>query len=151
MKNYLVAAAAAFFTFAAGSASAQVTVYEDYQPSDMIWSVTFVDLEPGTQDLYLEGLQNTWVAANEVAKDLGHISDYAIYANQFGAGADFDLMLVVQMDNTSDLAPSQDRYNEFMAAWGEERQDESNSTVIELYNEIRTLQSEHLIRRIDFN
>lgn len=151
MKNCLIAAAVALFTFAAGSASAQTEIYEDYTPSDTVWSVTFVDLEPGTFDIYLEGLRSTWVAANEAAKELGHISDYAIYSNQFGGGADFDLMLVIQMDSIADMAPSQDRYNEFMQAWGEDRQDESNTTVLELYNEIRTIQSEHLIRRIEFN
>ena len=149
--KYIFGAAVAALALSAASASAQVEVWEDYKPSDTVWSITMVDLDPGTQDIYLEGLRNTWVAANEVAKELGHISDYAIYSNQFGGGADFDLMLVIEMANTSDLAPNQDRYNAFMEAWGQEQMDSSNETVRGLYNEIRTIQGEYLVRRIDFN
>ena len=65
-------------------ASAQLQPWEDYEASDSVWIVTHVDLDPGTLGIYLEGLKATWIAANEVAKELGQIKDYAIYSNQFG-------------------------------------------------------------------
>mgnify|MGYP006288364021 CR=1 FL=1 len=132
----------------AAPAAAQLDVWEDYEVSDAAWSVTMVKLDPGTQDIYLEGLKSTWVAANEVAKSLGHIEDYAIYANQAVAEGAFDLLLVMKFPSTAMMAPSRERYNEFMEAWGNENMDSSNETVLELYNEIREIQGEYMIREI---
>lgn len=129
-------------------AAAQLQVWEDYEISDASWSVTMVKLDPGTQGLYLEGLKSTWVAANNVAKSLGQIEDYAIYSNQAVAKGAFDLMLVIKFSSSEDLAPSRERYDEFMEAWGQENVDASNKTVLELYNEIREIQGEYLIREI---
>jgi len=129
-------------------AVAQLKVWEDYEVSDAVWSLTTVKLDPGTQDIYLEGLKSTWVAANEVAKSLGHIEDYAIYTNQAVASGAFDLLLVMKMPNTAAMAPSRERYNEFMEAWGQENMDASNEKVLELYNEIREIQGEYMLREI---
>jgi hypothetical protein len=139
------------FAIVAAPAAAQLQVWEDYEVSDATWSVTTVKLEPGTQGIYLEGLKSTWVAANEVAKSLGHIEDYAIYANQAVARGAFDLMLVIKYPNTAAMAPSQARYNEFMEAWGQENMDASNEKVLELYNEIREIQGEYMLREITLN
>src|SRR6056297_2747678 len=132
----------------AGPAAAQLQVWEDYEVSDEVWSVTMVKLDPGTQGIYLEGLKSTWIAANEVAKSLGHIEDYSIYANQAVASGAFDLMLVIKMPNTASMAPSRERYDAFMEAWGKENQDASNEKVLELYNEIREIQGEYHLREI---
>ena len=76
--------------------------------------MTHVDLDPGTMGIYLEGLKSTWIAANEVAKELGQIKDYGIYVNQFGGADEFDLVLVIEMESTDDIAPNRERYNEFL-------------------------------------
>ena len=130
-------------------ASAQLKVWEDYEASDSVWVVTHVDLDPGTLGIYLEGLKSTWIAANEVAKKLGQIKDYAIYSNQYGAADEFDLILVVEMESTDDIAPNEERYKEFLKAWGQVNIDESNKTVRELYNKIRRIKGNYLLRRID--
>jgi hypothetical protein len=132
----------------AAPAAAQLQVWEDYEYSDASWTVTMVKLDPGTQDIYLEGLKSTWVAANEVAKSLGHVEDYAIYANQMVASGAFDLLLVIKFPNSEHLNPSRERYNAFMEAWGQENMDASNEKVLELYNEIREIQGEYLLREI---
>ena len=132
----------------AAPAAAQLQVWEDYDISDAAWTVTMVKLDPGTQDIYLEGLKSTWVAGNEVAKSLGHIEDYAIYTNQAVASGAFDLLLVIKFPNTAAMAPSRERYNAFMEAWGQENMDASNEKVLDLYNEIREIQGEYLIREI---
>ena len=133
---------------AAAPAAAQLQVWEDYDISDAAWTVTMVKLDPGTQDIYLEGLKSTWVAGNEVAKSLGHIEDYAIYTNQAVASGAFDLLLVIKFPNTAAMAPSRERYNAFMEAWGQENMDASNEKVLELYNEIREIQGEYMLREI---
>ena len=132
----------------AAPAAAQLQVWEDYEVSDATWSVTMVKLDPGTQGIYLEGLKSTWVAANEVAKSLGHVEDYAIYANQAVAEGAFDLLLVMKFPSTEMTGPSRERYNKFMEAWGKENQEASNEKVLELYNEIREIQGEYLLREI---
>lgn len=132
----------------AAPAVAQLEVWEDYEVSDAAWSVTMIKLDPGTQDVYLEGLKSTWVAANDVAKSLGHLEDYAIYANQAVAHGAFDLLLVIKFPSTEMMAPSRERYNAFMEAWGNENMDASNEKVLELYNEIREIQGEYLLREI---
>ncbi|MGF1549373.1 MAG: hypothetical protein ACFBQW_02395 [Sphingomonadaceae bacterium] len=129
-------------------AVSQLREWQDYEVSDGVVSMTLVDLDPGTQDIYLEGLRDTWVGANEVAKRLGHIKDYAIYQNQYGAADEFDLVLVVEMENTTDIAPNRARYNQFMQEWGEQRLEQGNKTVLELYNKIREIKGEYLLREI---
>ncbi len=132
----------------AAPAAAQLKVWEDYDISDAAWTVTMIKIDPGAQDIYLEGLKSTWVAANEVAKSLGHVEDYAIYANQSVAHGAFDLLLVIKFPSTAAMAPSRERYNEFMEAWGNENQAASNKTVLELYNQIREIQGEYMVREI---
>ena len=135
-------------TMLATPASAQLQPWEDYEASDSVWIVTHVDLDPGTMGIYLEGLKSTWIAANEVAKELGQIQDYAIYSNQFGADEEFDLVLVVQMESTDDIAPNRQRYEEFLEAYGQANIDQANEKVLELYNKIRRIRGTYLMREI---
>ena len=137
-----------FVVVFASPATAQLQPWVDYEASDSVLDVTYVDLDPGTMGIYLEGLKATWLAANKVAKDLGHIEDYAIYANQYGSGDAPDLVLVIKMASTADIAPNRERYNEFMKAWGEENMEMSNEKVLELYNKIRRIQGNYLLREI---
>ena len=136
------------FAIFASPASAQLQPWEDYEASDSVWIVTHVDLDPGTLGIYLEGLKSTWIAANEVAKELGQIKDYAIYSNQFGAADEFDLVLVVELDGTEDLAPNRERYQKFLEAYGQANIDKANETVLELYNKIRKIKGNYLLRKI---
>lgn len=133
----------------AAPASAQLKVWEDYEESDSVWVVTHVDLDPGTMGIYLEGLKSTWIAANEVAKELGQIKSYAIYSNQYGADDEFDLILVVEMESTADIAPNRKRYEEFLEAYGQANLDKANEKVLELYNKIRRIKGTYLLRKID--
>ena len=132
----------------ATSASAQLKVWEDYEVSDAVFSLTMVKLDPGTQDICLEGLKSTWVAANEVAQSLGHIEYYAIHANQAAAPGAFDLLLVIKFPSTEMMGPNRERYDAFMEAWGNENMEASNEKVLELYNEIREIQGEYMTRTI---
>jgi len=150
MRRFGLAAVMTFgLAMLSAPASAQLQPWEDYEASDSVWIVTHVDLDPGTFGIYLEGLKSTWVASNEVAKELGQIKDYAIYANQFGSSDDFDLVLVVELESTDDIAPNRERYEAFLEAYGQANIDQGNETVLELYNNIRRIQGNYLLRRID--
>lgn len=148
IRTYAVSLSLLFAVCVAAPATAQLKVWEDYEVSDAVWSLTMVKLDPGTQDIYLEGLKSTWVAANEVAKSLGHVEYYAIHANQAVARGAFDLLLVIKFPSTEVMGPSRERYNAFMEAWGNENQEASNEKVLELYNEIREIQGEYMTREI---
>ena len=91
---------------------------------------------------------NNSVAANEVAKSLGHVEYYSIHANQAVAPGAFDLLLVIKYPSTEAFAPNRERYKAFMEAWGNENMDDSNEKVLELYNEIREIQGEFMTREI---
>ena len=136
------------FLMFAGTASAQLQPWEDYEASDSVLIVTHVDLDPGTFGIYLEGLKSTWIAANKVAIELGQIKDFAIYSNQFGGADDFDLLLVVEMESTDDIAPNRQRYEKFLEAYGKANIDKANETVLELYNKIRRIQGNYMVRKI---
>lgn len=145
IKALAVAATALLIT---APASAQMTPFEDYEPSVAVWDMVTVNVQPGEFETYLENLKQTWVQGNEVAKKLGHIEDYYIYANTNGAGEDFDLILLVKYSSTADLEPSKAKYEAFMREWGKQREEQSRETVREVYNNIRELTGQYLLREI---
>ncbi len=153
MKNILFRSGLAAFAAAtltiATPAAAQLKIYEDYTPSEGVIEMTLVKVDEGMMETYFEGLRGTWVAANEVAKELGHIKDYGIYAVPYGDSDGFNLVLTIRMGDTGDIGPNKDRYDAFMKAWGEANIEQSNKTVRELYNKIRTIKGTYLLRSMD--
>lgn len=141
-------AAALAATTISTPAAAQFREYENYTYSDSVVELTTVRVDPGRLETYLEGLNGTWVAANEVAKQLGHITDYGIYVNQAPGSGAFHVLLVIEFPGEN-LQPSRERYNAYMAAWGRANIDRSNQTVIDLYNEIREIQGVYLVREVE--
>ena len=149
MKKALLSALAATLatTMVASPASAEFREYENYEFSDQVVELTTVRVDPGQFETYLEGLNSTWVASNKVAKDLGYITDFGIYTNMAPSSGDFHLLLVIEFPGEN-LQPSKERYDAFMAAWGEANLDQSNETVLNLYNQIREIQGVYLTREV---
>lgn len=152
MKNLIIGSVAFALatTVAVAPASAQVREYEDYEYSENVVELTTVRIDPGQLDTYLTGLETTWVAANEIAKGLGHITDYGIYTNMAPSSGDFHLMLVITFPGEN-MQPSRARYDAFMDAWGRANMDRSNETVVNIYNEIREIQGVYMLRELEFN
>ena len=144
MRALILAAA---FAIGAATASAQLKPYEDYEVDDAVWSVTTVKVDANMGDYYLEGLRDTWVASNEVAKELGHIEDYAIVVSELPASGDFNMMLMVKYASTADLEPSQEKYEAFMEAWGDENQDLVEEKVMD-YPSMREITGEYMFRNL---
>ncbi|KPQ33979.1 MAG: hypothetical protein HLUCCX21_01595 [Porphyrobacter sp. HL-46] len=138
--------AAATLTMAV-PAAAQLEVYQDYEPAEEVVELTFVKVDEGQFDTYLEGLKATWVAANEMQKKLGYVSSYAIYGVPYGEN-EFNMVLRVTFPNTEMLGPNKARYMKFMEEYGKTKIDQSNRTVLELYNRIRTIQGTYLLREL---
>lgn len=141
--------AAATVLASAVPAQAQLEQYKDYEVSDAVWSISTVKIDANMGDYYLEGLRSTWIASNEVAKKLGHIEDYSIYASDLPQSGNFNMLLIVKFANTADLAPNKAKYDAFMKEWGETKVKESRQISKDLYPTIRTITGDYLMRKIE--
>jgi hypothetical protein len=130
------------------TAFAQLEPYTDYDISKELFNVTLVQVDPNMGDDYLEGLAETWVAANRVAKELGQIKDFAIYRSQLPQSGTANLFLVVEFADSSQLEPNKEEYDKFMKAWGEANEDKTRE-ITKNYPGMRTITGEYLLRRID--
>ncbi len=146
MKSAAIAFGATALAFAT-PAAAQMEPWEDFEPSAEVVEMTVVKVDEGQFQTYLEGLKSTWIAANEVAKELGHIKDYAIWAVPYGDNS-FNLLLTITYPSTGHTGPSKERYDEFMEAYGKANIDQGSETVRELYNKIRKIKGTYMLRRI---
>ena len=97
-------------------AAAQLKPYQDYTVSDSVSNVSTIKVKENMVEDYLQGIRNTWVASNAVAKQLGQMQDYKVYVSDLPNSGEFNVMLVATFANTSDLAPNRARYDAFMKA-----------------------------------
>ena len=142
----IVAGVALFFLTSA--AIADLTPWQDYEASDAVYSVTTIKVDPNMGDAYLEGIKQTWAASNEVAKELGQIEDFKIYRSDLPQSGYFNLLLVVKMANTSDLAPNKERYDAFIEAWGQANVDASTVYAQKNYPGMRKITGQYMMREI---
>ena len=149
MKFRHVAAVAALGLITA-SASADLTPWEDYEPSEEIYMITTVKVDSNMEDAYLEGIRNTWVPGQEAAKKLGQIRDYGIYRSQMSEAGDFNLILVVTLDSAADLQPSKERYEAMIKEMGKKFADESTEFAQKNYPSMRTITGNYMMRKIEF-
>jgi len=129
------------------AAHAQLEPFTDYDVSSDLWSITLIKVHPNMGDDYLEGISKTWVASNEVAKGLGQIEDYSIFQSELPESGDVNLFLVVHFADSSQLEPNKARYDEFMAAWGADMQ-EQNREITKNYPAMRDITGEYRVRKI---
>ena len=130
------------------TANADLTPFKDYDTSEAVYSTTTVRVNANMGDAYLEGLKNTWVAGNELAKELGQIEDYKMYRSDLPQSGDFNLLLIVKFKNTSDLGPSKEKYDAFMKKWGEKRNKETTEYAQKNYPGMRTITGQYNMREI---
>lgn len=148
LKNALAAAAVAIALPMAVPAAAQMQIYKDYEPAEGLTELTFVEVEQGQEEVYLEGLKSTWVAANKIQKEQGVISSFAIYTVPYKD--DYNMVLRVSFPSGEMLQPNKERYMKFMDAFGKTKMDEGNEKVLKLYNKIRKIKSVTVMREINF-
>lgn len=128
-------------------AVAELEPWKDYDLSEAVYQITAIKVHPNMTDTYLEGIRDTWVAANKIAKELGHIEDYAIYTSELDASGDFNLLLVIKFKNTADTAPSKAKYEAFMAKWSDE-QEERSEKLVQDYPSMRDITGAYLMREV---
>ena len=147
MKFVSIVAAGAAVLFAS-AAIADLQPWQDYETSEAVWSVTTVKVDANMGDAYLEGIKNTWVPGNEIAKELGQIEDYHIYRSDLPLSGDFNLLLVIKFASGKDLEPNKKRYEAFMKKFGQKRSDESTEFAQKNYPAMRELVGEYQFREI---
>ena len=131
-------------------ASAQLKEYQDYTVSDSVSNVSTIKVKENMVNDYLQGIRNTWVASNAVAKQLGHMKDYKVYVSDLPNSGEFNVILVATFANTSDLAPNKARYDAFMHAWGTQNEAATRTTTTAVYPNLRTITGEYLMREVTF-
>jgi len=127
---------------------ADLTPWEDYEPSDAVYSVTTVKVDSNMGDAYLEGLRDTWIPGNKIAQELGQIESWSIFRSDLPESGDFNLILVVKFANTSDLAPNKAAYDAFMAKYTQEASDAATDYSQKNYPAMRELTGQYLMREI---
>jgi len=127
----------------------RLEIFQDYDLSKEVLSVTTVKVDPNMEDVYLAGLTKSWIKAVKIQKELGHIKDWAIWASELPQSGDFNLVLTVTFTSSQDLEPNKVKYDKFMKKWGKENQKISQETSAK-YPEVRELTGEYRLRKIIF-
>ena len=135
-------------TLSAESTLADLEPYSDYDISDAVWSVMTIRVAENMDNAYLESIQGAWASGNEIAKTLGYIDDYMILRSELPQSGDFNLMLIVVYKDTSDLAPSKERYDTLMAIWGEARAKSWSEFTEKNISGMRDITGQYLMRKI---
>ncbi len=130
-------------------AAAELDPWTDYDISEGVTNVTTVKVDSNMIDKYLEGLRDTWAPANDVAKELGQIEDYAIYVSELPNGGEFNVVLVVEFKDSAALQPNKEDYDAFMKKWGDANREKTEKIVL-TYPDIRVINGEYYMREITF-
>ncbi|MEO5972415.1 MAG: hypothetical protein ABIP91_03525 [Sphingomicrobium sp.] len=131
-------------------ASAQLKPYQDYTVSDSVSNVTTIKVKENMVEDYLQGIRNTWVSSNAVAKRLGQMKDYKVYVSDLPNSGEFNVILVATFAKTDDLAPNKARYDAFMRAWGTANEAATRTTTTTVYPNLREITGEYLMREVTF-
>ncbi|MEL7190135.1 MAG: hypothetical protein AAGK17_11325 [Pseudomonadota bacterium] len=146
IRTMLAAATVAVVLPLAAPAAAQMEIYQNWEPAEEVTELTFVQVDQGQEEVYVEGLKSTWVAANEIQQEQGVISSFAIYMVPYKE--DYNMVLRITFPSGEMLEPNKERYLAFLEAFGKANIDQGNETVLELYNKIRKIQSVALLREV---
>ena len=146
MKKLLITLLSIVFSCSL-QAKDRLEIYKDYDLGSEIMAVTTVKVDPNMGDVYLAGLQQSWVKAVKIQKELGYIKDWKIYGSDLPVSGQFNMMLVVTFKNSADLEPNKQKYEAFMKKWSKEDEKMSNE-ISAKYPEVRTLTGEYRLREI---
>ena len=129
--------------------SAEMRMFEDYEFSDTVVSMTTVKVDSGKGEQYLEGLKTTWVESNEVAKDLGQIENYSIHVSHLPDSGEFNVVLLIWFKSLGEYAPDKAKYDAFMKRWSKKREAD-NKEIAKSYPELREITGEYLLSEVEF-
>ena len=137
-------------TSLSGTALAQLKYGTDFTASDAVWSVTHIKVKSNMIPYYLEGIKQTWVTGNEVAKELGQLEDWSIYSSLLGDSGEYNLTLVVEFKDLAQYDKGRKEFKAFEELWLKKISEEKREGIVKAYPEMREIVGEYLVRKLDF-
>ena len=127
----------------------QLDFGEDYTTSDEVFQVVHVKVDSNMVDYYLEGIKQTWAAANDLAVELGQMDSYRIYVSILQDSGDYNLTLVSEFKDLAQFDKGRTNFKAFEEAWLKRLSEEKQREIVKTYPGMRKIVGEYLVRRID--
>ncbi len=115
--------------------------------ADGVIELTTVKVKTNFLQQYLDGIEKTWVAASEIQKEMGIISNYNVYVGNDGS----TVYLTLTYPSWANKAPwSDDQAAEFEEKFRKTISQEDNIQLSQSYEDIREIVSVELIGQLVF-
>ncbi len=129
-----------------------ITTYAQEEDSrefaDGVIELTTVKVKTNFLQQYLDGIEQTWVAAANIQQDMGIISNYNVYVGNDGS----TVYLTMTYPSWANKAPWSDEQSaEFEEKFRETISQDENIQLSQSYEDIREIVSVELIGRLIFN
>ena len=129
-----------------------ITAYAQEEDSrelaDGVIELTTVKVKTNFLQQYLDGIEQTWVAAAKIQQDMGIISNYNVYVGNDGS----TVYLTMTYPSWANKAPwSDEQAAEFEEQFRETISQDENIQLSQSYEDIREIVSVELIGRLIFN
>jgi L-rhamnose mutarotase len=116
--------------------------------ADGVIELTTVKVKTNFLQDYLDGIEQTWVAAAKIQQEMGIISNYNVYIGNDGS----TVYLTQTYPSWANKAPwTDEQTSEFQKKFNEVMSDEDNTEMSKGYEDIREIISVELIGRLVFN
>ena len=115
--------------------------------ADGVIELTTVKVKTNFLQQYLDGIEKTWVAASEIQKEMGIISNYNVYVGNDGS----TVYLTLTYPSWANKAPwSDEQAAEFEGKFRKTISQEDNVQLSQSYEDIREIVSVELIGQLVF-
>tara|TARA_B100001287_G_scaffold273596_1_gene277330 strand:- start:79 stop:483 length:405 start_codon:yes stop_codon:yes gene_type:complete len=115
--------------------------------ADGVIELTTVKVKTNFLQQYLDGIEKTWVAASEIQKEMGIISNYNVYVGNDGS----TVYLTLTYPSWANKAPwSDEQAAEFEEKFRKTISQEDNVQLSQSYEDIREIVSVELIGQLVF-
>ena len=115
--------------------------------ADGVIELTTIKVKTNFLQQYLDGIEQTWVAASKIQKEMGIISNYNVYVGNDGS----TVYLTLTYPSWANKAPWTDEQTaEFEEKFNETMSQEENQQLSQRYEDIREIVSVELIGQLIF-
>tara|TARA_X000000368_G_C22825048_1_gene620777 strand:- start:127 stop:531 length:405 start_codon:yes stop_codon:yes gene_type:complete len=115
--------------------------------ADGVIELTTVKVKTNFLQQYLDGIEQTWVAASKIQQDMGIISNYNVYVGNDGS----TVYLTQTYPSWANKAPwTDEQMAEFQEKFSQSISQEENIKLSQGYEDIREIVSVELIGRLIF-
>jgi|TARA_Y200000002_G_C22404597_1_gene547166 L-rhamnose mutarotase len=115
--------------------------------ADGVIELTTIKVKTNFLQQYLDGIEQTWVAASKIQKEMGIISNYNVYVGNDGS----TVYLTLTYPSWANKAPWTDEQTaEFEEKFNETMSQEENQQLSQSYEDIREIVSVELIGQLIF-